>query len=149
MAITIDTYDHLLELAFTQEIDFSSDALKLVLLANTYTFDTTDTQYSDISSDEIANGNGYVTGGLSLDNVSLSRADDIVKLDADDEQIIASGGAIGTFRYGVIIDDTHANDVLIACIDLGADKTLNDGDDYTFSWDATNGIYRVGKGTIT
>ena len=66
------------------------------------------------------------------------------KFDGDDTIIAASGGNIGPFRHAVIYDDTHANDLLIVSIDLGADKTVLDGDQTNLIYDASNGIFTIG-----
>ena len=45
--------------------NLGSDALK-VMLTNTLPAATTATKYSDISGTELANGNGYTTGGATV-----------------------------------------------------------------------------------
>lgn len=51
-------------------------------------------------SNEIANGNGYVTGGLALSSVVLNQTGGVVKFTADQLIWTAAGGPIPAWRYG-------------------------------------------------
>src|SRR5688572_10157613 len=50
---------------------------------------------------EVSNGGGYTTGGLTLDNVTLSRSSGVTSVIVDDELLTASG-QVGPFRYAVL-----------------------------------------------
>ena len=78
-------------------------------------------------------------------NVTLSRSGGQTKITADDLVLTASGGAVATFRYGVIYNDdpTSPADPLMWKIDFGSDRTLNDGDSLTIDILAA-GIATVG-----
>ena len=52
-------------------------------------------------TNEVANGNGYTTGGQALTNVVLSRSGNVTKLTADSPVWAASGGSI-VARFAVI-----------------------------------------------
>lgn len=90
---------------------------------------------------EIANGNGYTTGGFSLakdstDFDSLTEVDarDRARIDCKDVAWTASGGAIpgsgDPARYAVLLDDnaTVASREVLAYWDLGGNVTVGDGD---------------------
>ena len=72
----------------------------LVLLDNTFNHDdATDEVLADLSG-EIANGNGYTTGGEALTGVTLTQTAGVVTFDADPIVWTASGGPIPAWRYG-------------------------------------------------
>lgn len=144
MAVTIQFYDHFLEIMGDGTLDMDGDSFKLALMTSSHSFTSTHTQWTDVSANEIAAGNGYTATGQTLTTVTWAQTSGTVKLDADDVPWTASGGAIATTRHGILYDDTHANDLLIASMDWDADKTPNDGDILTIKWDASNGIFTIG-----
>lgn len=105
-----------------KEHDLASDTLKVVL-SNTAPA-LANTKLTDIT--QIANGNGYTAGGQALDNVTSTQTAGVFSLGADNEVFTASGGAIATFRYVVLYNDTHANDQLIGYWDHGTTIDLSD-----------------------
>lgn len=75
---------------------------KLSLHTSSWTpADTTDEVYADVTN-EIANGNGYTTGGITLSNVTLTRSGAVVTFTCDPAIWTASGGSIPAWRHGVI-----------------------------------------------
>lgn len=77
---------------------------RLMLLASTYTPDNSDTGHellADVSSHQIAAGNGYTSGGAAIANAVLSLSSGM-KFDADDVVWTASGTGIPAWRYGLI-----------------------------------------------
>jgi hypothetical protein len=102
--------------------NLGSDTLKIAL-SNTLPV-ATNTKLSDIT--QIANGNGYITGGQALDNVTSAQVSGVYSLKADDEVFTASGGTMATWRYVVLYNDTATNDELIGWWDHGSSVTLLD-----------------------
>ncbi len=75
---------------------------KMLLLTNLFApNDATDEILADLTN-EVANGNGYTTGGESLSNVTLTQTAGVVKFTADPVVWTASGGSIPAWRYGYI-----------------------------------------------
>lgn len=109
-----------------KKINLNADTFKAAL-TNTAPVATTDDELADIT--EIANGNGYVTGGLDLIVAwSETGADTgIWQWQITDFSWTADGGNIGPFRYIVIYDDTAAGKPLIGYWDCGAALTVADG----------------------
>lgn len=119
--------------------NLNADALKVVL-TNTVPVNT-NTQLSNIT--QIANGNGYTTGGAASAGNAYAQASGTAKLTSGDVVFTASGGPMGPFRYAVLYNDTAANDELIGWWDYGVAITLADGEAFTVDFDGTNGILTV------
>lgn len=65
------------------------------------------------------------------------------KLVINDLTLTASGGAVATFRYIVIYNDTATSDQLICWFDYGSNLTLADGETLTLDFDGTNGLLQI------
>lgn len=65
------------------------------------------------------------------------------KLVLADLVLTASGGAVATFRYVVLYNDTSTNDLLIGWWDYGSGVTLADGETFTIDADPTNGVLQL------
>lgn len=81
---------------------------------------------------EIAAGNGYSAGGVDI-AATYSESGGIATLAGTDQVITASGGAIPTWRYVYLYNDTPSSpaDPLIACFDYGAAVNLGDTESIT------------------
>lgn len=94
---------------------------------------------------EISAGNGYTAGGTALTSPTGTRATGTVTLAADQLVFTASGGAMATFRYYVLYNDSPSSplDPLISNWDHGSAVTLNSGDTFTIKFSN-----QVSAGTI-
>lgn len=100
-------------------IDFDNDTFKVGLLTSSYSpAQNTDDKWSTISGNETS-GTGYTTGGATVSSISWSRTSNVITLDFDDVSWLNSSI---TARYGALYDDTHADDPLIICFDLGSER---------------------------
>jgi len=129
----------------TSKIDYLSDTIKICLLTNSYTPNQdTDETYSNVSSYEVANGNGYTTGGATLASKTLvyTAGTNITVLSS--AAVTWSSSTI-TARYAAIYDDTDATKPLICYIDFGADKSSSNNS-FVINPDATYGWV---KATVT
>lgn len=115
--------------------NLGSDTLKVVL-TNSEPVNTYD-QLADIT--QIANGNGYTTGGITATISSSSQTSGTYKLVLADVVFTASG-AMGPFRYVVLYNDTAAGDELIGWWDYGSAITLASSETFTVDFDPTNGV---------
>lgn len=108
-------------------INFQSDTFK-ISLTNSQPNQSAAVQYSDISASEIAAGNGYSSGGITVTIATSSQALGVYSAVINDisNALQASGGTIGPFRYLVLRDSTTG--YLVHYWDLGASYTLNAGD---------------------
>ena len=116
--------------------NLGSDTLK-VALTNSAPSASTDTQLSNIT--QIANGNGYTTGGTQATISSSAQSSGTYKLVLNDVVFTATG-AMGTFRYVVLYNDTASNDELIGYYDYGASVSLNSGETFTVDFDGSAGV---------
>lgn len=85
-----------------------------------------------------------MTVDRTLEGVTSSQTGGTYKFDANDIVITASGGALATFRYIYVYDDTPTSpaDPLVCVIDNGSGITLASGESVTIAWNAS-GIYTI------
>lgn len=95
-------------------VDLDTSTLKLALVASTYTYSAAHTVWGDVSTNEIATGDGYTTGGNTLDNPTLTTVGSACVFDADD---VSWASLTKTFRSGVVYAegtfDSLVNPVLL------------------------------------
>lgn len=118
--------------------NLGSDTLKVVL-SNTIPVNT-NTVLTDIT--QIANGNGYTTGGTTATTSSSAQSAGTYKLVLADVVFTASG-AVGPFQYAVLYNDTATSDELIGWWDYGSAVTLASGETFTVDFDATTGVLTI------
>ena len=133
MAVTISLYNHTAA-KFADGSFAVGDTYKLKLFTAA-TFNATHTTEAAAGGTEVANGNGYTTGGLALSSVTVSTVTtNDAAFDAADAVWDASGGSIAA-ACGRIYNDTDANDPPVAFIDFGETKTAANGDQFKVIWD--------------
>lgn len=122
--------------------DLSADTFKAVLS------DVAPTKAgSQVLADitQIANGNGYVTDGVTLTGVTWAETGagtGIWQFSSSAFSWTASGGSIAQFRYVAVYDSTSTNKDLVAFFDFGAEVNLTTGNSFTLTPGA-NGIFRA------
>ena len=86
--------------------DLVSANLRMALVSSAYTPDITatgNTLWANASANEIANGNGYTTGGVALTGVVAANAGNTgFKLSSGNAVWTASGAGIPAWRYAVM-----------------------------------------------
>lgn len=138
---TFNKFDAFVEYLAEKVFDLENDDLKIVL-TNTEPA-TTNSVYADLT--EISGGNGYTAGGEDAAVTSSGQTSGTYKLILDDLTITASGGAIGPFRYFVLVDTTPVSPLkpLIGWWDYGSSITLADGESITVDFSATDGVLQI------
>lgn len=129
MAI-VTTYSHaFMEGCLLGEHDLESDTLKIALMDNTFAFDPdTHLNWAACSANEVVAGaSGYVMQTLASVAVSIDASGNKVDIAATSATWTATGAAIPTTGSAIIYNDTHATDVVVMCIDYGADYDTADG----------------------
>jgi hypothetical protein len=145
MAVSITAYDHLWKLT-TNGLNLQTATLKVRLVTSAYTFSAAHTAWdngannaTDPSYNEVADGSGYTTGGVTLGSMAAD-ADSIDFADAVWTSLTktfrgAIVVAIGTFGsvtdpvLAYILPDTTPADTVVAA------------ENYTLAWHATNGLF--------
>lgn len=131
MATTFMKYAHTARRFADGTLDWDTDTFKLALVTDSYVFSDADTIWADASSYEVANGDGYTTGGIEL-TTSL----DNTMLDAED---ILVNALTKTFRGGVIYKVGTANGLVNPLVgyilfnDTPAD-IVSPGIDFLITW---------------
>lgn len=118
--------------------NLGADTLKVVLTNSAPV--AANTVLADIT--QIANGNGYTTGGTAATISSSAQTSGTYKLVLADVTFTASG-SMGPFRYAVLYNDTATSDELIGWWDYGSSITLAASETFTVDFDATNGVLQV------
>ena len=114
-------------------VNEETDTFRVILLDNTFSFDRVlHEDEADISADELATGNGYTVGGITLSGGALTRddVDDQMERTWANVTWTASGGVIGPFRWCAVIDTTHANNIIMGASDFEEDITIQDSGDF-------------------
>lgn len=123
-----------------------SDTIKVALLDSGYTPATaTDEEFSTIDADELANGNGYTTGGATV-ATTWDAATGTLTFDGADPSWTASGAAL-VARYAVIYNSTKGSKDLIAyCLlnNTPGDVTAPDGTALTIGINAS-GVFTIAQ----
>lgn len=138
MAVTISLYNHTAK-RFAEGENGASDDYN-VMLCTAATFDATDAILSDITKTEVADGDGYTTGGAPLTGVAVTTVStNGAKFDADDATWTASGGPI-TASYAILYNATDTDNPPVAFIDFDGSESAGDTTDFLIVWDS-DGIF--------
>ena len=143
MAITVNWFGLGLLDILESPRDLEAVTLKLALATSSYTPNRdTDDFRNDFTANELANDNGYTTGGVTLTTVATSydSASDEVRLDFDDPSWTFTGAK--TWRYGIVYIDTagaDSTDPLVGLLTWDADQTVSTA--YTLTINSAGLLY--------
>lgn len=90
---------------------------------------------------EVANGNGYTTGGNSTTVSSAAQTGGTYKLVLTSPAVWTASGAGFTFQYAVLVDSTTGTNV--AYWDYGSSQAVAVGETVTVTLDGTNGVFQA------
>jgi hypothetical protein len=119
--------------------DLDTDTIKIALYTSSATLGASTTAYS--STNEVASGAGYTTGGNTLAGASITSSGTTAFVDFTDTTWTS---ASFTARGALIYNSSKSNKA-IAVLDFGADKTSTNGD-FVVQFptaDASNAIIRI------
>jgi len=105
-----------------KEMDMDADTIKIALYTSSATLNATTTAYT--TSNEVASGGGYTTGGVALANSTVGVSGTTAYVDFDDPEWTS---ASFTARGALIYNDTTTGDKSIAVLDFGGDFTVSSG----------------------
>lgn len=139
---------------FTKANDWTKNAQEAVNVASdTLMIALSNTAPGSESSNPLSDGNGVIanvtqiaytnysddmTTDRTLENVTNVTSSGVATLDGDDIVITASGGALPSFQYVYIYDDTVTSpaDPILGVLDHGSAISLSSGESVTIQWDA-------------
>jgi len=116
--------------------NLGADTLTIALSAvapvatNSVLADLTQISYTNLSARALTTASSAQTSGT-------------YKLVVNDLTLTASGGAVASFRYISIYNDTASNKELIGFYDYGSTVTMADGDQFVLDFDGTNGVIQI------
>jgi len=118
--------------------DLVADTIKIALFTSSASLGAATTAYS--TSNEVANGNGYATGGVELTSRAVATAGTTAYFDAADPS-----WASATFTAnGAMIYNSSASDKAIAILAFGGDFTVSGGTfQIVFPAAGANAIVRI------
>jgi hypothetical protein len=90
---------------------------------------------------EVANGNGYTTGGNSATVSSATQTSGTYKLVLASPTAWTASGAGFSFQYAILTDTTTSTNV--AYWDYGSSQAVAAGEIVTVTLDATNGVFQA------
>ena len=90
---------------------------------------------------EVANGNGYTTGGNAASTSSSSQTGGTYKLVLSSPAAWTASGAGFSFRYAVLVDSTTSTNV--GYWDYGSSQAVAAGETVTVTLDGTNGVFQA------
>jgi len=90
---------------------------------------------------EVANGNGYTTGGNAATVTSATQTGGTYKLVLASPTTWTATGAGFSFQYAVLVDTTTSTNV--AYWDYGSSQTVAAGETVTVTLDAVNGVFQA------
>lgn len=117
-------------------LNLSTDTIKVML---TNTAPTASNHcYSDVSGNELANGDGYTTGGATVSGTGLSNSSGTESFAASATTWTSNTGNMGPFQYVVYYDSNPLGNASAACktilgwYNIGSATTLNGVNGDTF-----------------
>jgi hypothetical protein len=146
MAITVAFYGLTMEKIAEQvgnDVNYLTGTVQLALVTDAYTPDRdADNFWNDAEGSELANGDGYTTGGETLGGktITFDSASDQVRWDAND--VTWTFTASKTWRYGVMYVNTagaSSTDPLYSLLSWDSNQSVSTS--YTLQWDAAGILY--------
>ena len=146
MASSITAYDHLWKLVTTGGLDLDTSEIRIRLVTSSYTFSTAHTLWDNSANDatdpsynEVANGDGYTTGGIQLANPVVTAGN----IDYDDvtwtalTKTFRAGIGVGIGTFGGVV-----NPVLFRILfDTTPADIVSTGSNFSIQWNATNKLF--------
>lgn len=127
---TVVEFESLSEAIGKKLINLSTDTIK-AYFTNSAPSTSGDAVLTDLPT-QIADGNGYTTGGLTC-SCTYTRSGLTSTFALASNLVLTATGAVGPFRYICFYSDTSAADDLIAYIDHGSSISMVNTDTYTIS----------------
>jgi hypothetical protein len=130
VAVTSHDYPKFNENAFRKVVNVASDTLKVMALT-AYTYSDSHATIADVlaAGTEVANGNGYTTGGITVAGVSIATVAKVTTLTATSPALTVPQAGSLAFAFLVWFFDvggTNSTRYPVAYDDMGGTLTYND-----------------------
>tara|TARA_R110000823_G_scaffold244490_2_gene368773 strand:+ start:179 stop:610 length:432 start_codon:yes stop_codon:yes gene_type:complete len=125
MAITTGVNNQFKSEVMLAEHNLQSNTLKVILVSSSQNVSAGGPNtYASVTS-QLANGNGYTTGGETLATVSVSTVDSSGVVDFAD---VSWSSATFSANGCIIYNDSHSSKSIIAVYDFGGEKSATNGE---------------------
>jgi hypothetical protein len=125
MAITTGVNNQFKSEVMLAEHNLQSNTLKVILVSSSQNVSAGGPNtYASVTS-QLANGNGYTTGGETLATVSVSTVDSSGVVDFAD---VSWSGATFSANGCIVYNDSHSSKSIIAVYDFGGEKSATNGE---------------------
>ena len=125
MAMTTGVNNQFKSEVMLAEHNLQSNTLKVILVSSSQNVSAGGPNtYASVTS-QLANGNGYTTGGETLATVSVSTVDSSGVVDFAD---VSWSSATFSANGCVIYNDSHSSKSVIAVYDFGGEKSATNGE---------------------
>tara|TARA_R100000963_G_scaffold32663_1_gene24514 strand:+ start:421 stop:852 length:432 start_codon:yes stop_codon:yes gene_type:complete len=125
MAITTGVNNQFKSEVMLAEHNLQSNTLKVILVSSSQNVSAGGPNtYASVTS-QLANGNGYTTGGETLATVSVSTVDSSGVVDFAD---VSWSSATFSANGCVVYNDSHSSKSIIAVYDFGGEKSATNGE---------------------
>jgi hypothetical protein len=117
-----------------KNLDLLNDTIKIALVSSGFTFSqATHGTLADVSASLLTEQYGYTVTTLAGAAAAQDNVDNLGYVSFNNVSWNATGGAIGPSPGAIVYDDTHTDDVVLAYIDFGSDKTAAESGIFTIS----------------
>jgi len=128
----------------TEKHNLSSDTIKARLINAALDLDWD--VWADCSAYEIANGNGYTTGGVTLTLVSWALdSAGVPRLIYSSPSWTSSGSGMASYRSLIVVNDSAPSDELVGGIDYGFGRSVPVGEAAPIVFHETNGLLAISR----
>ncbi len=146
MAVTVQRYNALATKIADGTIQIGTTAIYTALMNSAHSVTSANSIWSQVSANQIADGNGYtafttVPAGRALSSESFTEAAGVATYDAGDTLWSATTGAIGPATDCVIVAGTTAGDLMFN-VDFGEEKTADASATFKITWNGS-GIFTI------
>lgn len=143
MAVVTKQYNYTLNDMLKGSFIWTTDTMSVALFSAS-TFTAADVAYTS-SGTEVANANGYTTGGVAAGTRTLSAGTASPQLckitGGSGTSVWTATGAGFSAVAAKIYDGTTTHPV--SHIDFGGTLTASGGGTFTITWDSTNGVFSL------
>lgn len=136
MGVTSKIYPSCIESAFAGEIVFSTSRTKVMLLRDTYLYDSSHSSVLDMSQHEIV-GEGYQAGGKLLSSVATQKSPNGVTF-LITSPVLWENATI-TAKYAIAYD--FASEKIISITDFGKNMSSSNAE-FSLNW-GLNGMFQI------